>query len=137
MIYRLDARIFAPVHDTERTERIQTAILNVFPTAELSETETGIRGMTHSLAALSDHLHRRQILDTARGEFFDHRRPDGFGFTLKKQAAYVDVVTFAVGAPSELGDIEVDVHVHEPDVEAVIDHVAPPTEDGVPVTEQA
>ena len=43
------------------------------------------------------------------------------------------MINFAVGNPDELGDIEVAVTVHDPDVEAYIDHVAPPTEDGTPV----
>lgn len=134
MIHQIEARIYTPISDTEVSDRVIQAVENVFPTAELERTDDGITGTTHSLAALSEHLHRREILDTARSEFFTNRRRDGFTFTLKKQAAFVDVVTFAVGKPSELGEIEVDVHVIEPDVEAVIDHVAPPTEDGVPLT---
>jgi predicted RNA binding protein with dsRBD fold (UPF0201 family) len=43
------------------------------------------------------------------------------------------VVSFAVGNPSELGDIHVRVRVEEPDAESYIDHVAPPTEEGRPV----
>jgi predicted RNA binding protein with dsRBD fold (UPF0201 family) len=40
-----------------------------------------------------------------------------------------------VGNPDELGDIHVEVNVHEPDVEAFIDYFAPRTEDGEPVEE--
>lgn len=133
MIHQIEARIFAPVEDTEVTDRVVDAVQNVFPTAELRTTEDGIAGTTHSLSSLSEHLHRREILDTARSEFYNNRRQDGFTFSLKKQPAFVDVVTFSVGNPSELGEIEVDVHVIEPDVESVIDHVAPRTEDGVPI----
>jgi predicted RNA binding protein with dsRBD fold (UPF0201 family) len=43
------------------------------------------------------------------------------------------VVTFAVGNPSELGDLHVRVRVEEPSVEEYIDHVAPATEEGRPV----
>ena len=52
---------------------------------------------------------------------------------MKKQAEFRGVINFAVGNPDELGDIEVQVTVHDPDVEGVVDHVAPPTEDGTPV----
>lgn len=136
MIYQLEARIYAPVRDTEIADRVSQAVHNVFPTAELRRTEEGLAGTAHSLATLSEHLHRREILDTARSEFHNNRRPNGFSFTLKKQPAFVDVVTFAVGEPGELGEIDVDVHVDEPDVESVIDEVAPSTEDGVPITER-
>lgn len=134
MIHQIEARIFTPVKETEVTDRVVDAVHNVFPTAELRRTDEGLAGETHSLAELSEHLHRREILDTARSEFYENRRRDGFTFTLKKQAAFVGVVTFAVGEPSELGEIDVDVHVIEPDIDSVIDHVAPPTEDGVPIT---
>lgn len=135
MIYQLEARIYAPVRDTEIPDRVGDAIHNVFPTAELRRTDEGVTGTAHSLSTLSEHLHRREILDTARSEFFGNRGPQGFSFTLKKQPAFVDVVTFAVGEPGELGEIDVDVTVEEPDVESVIDHIAPPTQEGVPVTQ--
>ena len=134
MIYQVDVRIFAPVNETEIPERVIDAIHNVFPTAELRETEDGITGTAHSLSTLSEHLHRRAILDTARSEFFNNQRPNGFSFSIKKQPAFKNVVTFTVGNPGELGEIDVDVHVEDPDVESVIDHIAPPTEDGVPIT---
>ncbi len=136
MIYQLEAKIYAPVRETEIPDRVIRAIQNVFPTAELRRTDEGVAGTAHSLSTLSEHLHRREILDTARSEFHHNRRPSGFEFTIKKQPAFVDVVTFAVGEPGELGEIDVDVHVEEPGVDAVIDEVAPPTEDGVPLTER-
>jgi predicted RNA binding protein with dsRBD fold (UPF0201 family) len=85
------------------------------------------------MEAFSERLHEQEILDTARREFFGRADENGFAFALKKQAAFQGVINFAVGNPDELGDIEVQVTVHEPDVESVIDHVAPPTEEGRPV----
>jgi hypothetical protein len=38
-----------------------------------------------------------------------------------------------VGESDELGEIDVDVRVREPDVEAFVDYVAPETDDGRPV----
>jgi predicted RNA binding protein with dsRBD fold (UPF0201 family) len=83
--------------------------------------------------AFAERLHEQEILDTARKEFFGRADDEGFAFALKKQAAFEGVINFAVGNPDELGDIEVQVTVHDPDVEAFVDHVAPPTEDGKPV----
>jgi predicted RNA binding protein with dsRBD fold (UPF0201 family) len=81
----------------------------------------------------SELLHRYEILDTARSVFFDEQRGDTIAFDLKKQAAFEEVVNFAVGDPDELGEIHVRVRVEEPDAESYIDRVAPPTEGGQPV----
>ncbi|MBB6647439.1 RNA-binding domain-containing protein [Halobellus ruber] len=133
MIYRIDARIVAPVHDTEVTDRVEDAVRNLFPDVEFDHVDGEIVGETHSLERFSERLHEQEILDTARREFFKHADDEGFSFSLKKQAAFKGVINFAVGNPDELGDVAVTVTVHEPDVETYIDHVAPPTEDGTPV----
>jgi predicted RNA binding protein with dsRBD fold (UPF0201 family) len=133
VIYRIDARIVAPVNDTEVTDRVEDAVRNLFPDVEFEHVEGELAGETHSLEQFSELLHDQEILDTARREFFKHADEDGFRFSLKKQAAFKGVINFAVGNPDELGDVEVAVTVHDPDVEAYIDHVAPPTEDGTPI----
>ncbi|WP_254766404.1 RNA-binding domain-containing protein [Salinilacihabitans rarus] len=132
-IYRVDVEITAPVSDTEVTARVADAVANLFPNADIEESYGEIRGETHSLDRLSELLHRQEILDTARGEFFSNREGDAFSFALKKQAAFEGRVNFAVGEPAELGDIAVRVRVDEPSVEEYVDHVAPPTEDGRPI----
>ncbi|WP_207586337.1 RNA-binding domain-containing protein [Halomontanus rarus] len=133
-IYRVDVEITAPVFDTEVTARVADAIANVFPNADLEESHGEIRATAHSLEHFSDLLHRQEILDTARGEFFGNREGDDtFTFALKKQAAFEDRVNFSVGEPDELGEIAVRVRVQEPTLEEYVDHVAPPTEDGRPI----
>jgi predicted RNA binding protein with dsRBD fold (UPF0201 family) len=131
--YSVDVQVTAPVRDTEVTDRVRDAITNLFPTADPTFDHGELRAEVHDLDHFSELLHRFEILDTARGVFFDTRRGDTVAFDLKKQAAFEGRVNFAVGDPSELGDIHVRVRVTEPDVEAYIDHVAPPTEDGEPV----
>mgnify|MGYP000023553946 CR=1 FL=1 len=133
MIYRIDVRVIAPVRDTEVTDRVADAVHNLFPNAELTTEPGRIVGEAHSMDAFSDRLHEQEILDTARKEFFRRADDEGFAFALKKQAAFEGVINFAVGNPDELGDIEVQVTVNEPEVEAFVDHVAPPTEDGKPL----
>jgi predicted RNA binding protein with dsRBD fold (UPF0201 family) len=133
VIYRIDTRIVAPVNDTEVTDRVEDAVQNLFPDVEFEHTEGQLVGETHSLERFSERLHEQEILDTARREFFKHADDGVFSFSLKKQAAFKGVINFSVGNPDELGDIEVKVTVHKPDVETYIDHVAPPTEEGTPV----
>jgi hypothetical protein len=133
VIYSVDVRVVAPVRDTEVVDRVVDAVLNLFPNAAVEREPGRVVAETHSLDAFSERLHDQEILDTARREFERRRSGDGFSFALKKQAAFKGVVNFAVGSPDELGDIEVHVTVDEPSVEAFVDHVAPPTEDGRPV----
>lgn len=137
MIYSIEVFVTVPVLETEVRERVVDAVLNVFPGAEVSESGDGIEAEVRSLEHFSEQLHRQEILDTARSEFFGGLRGDSFSFALKKQAAFKDVVNFAVGNPDELGDIQVRVRVDEPDVESFIDHIAPPTEEGRPVTDES
>ena len=131
--YALEAEITAPVYDTEVTDRVATAITNIFPDASPELRHGELHATVHDLERLSELLHRQAILDTARGVFFENRRGEGFSFRLKKQAAFVDVVNFAVDEPGELGAITVRIRVDTPSVEAVIDQIAPPTEGGQPV----
>ena len=133
--YKVDVEITAPVYETEDEERVAAAILNLFPNAEPEFRHGELAATVHDLAHFSQLLHRQEILDTARGVFFDGRQGDSFTFQVKKQPATQEVVTFAVGEPDELGAITVRVRVDEPDVESYVDHVAPRTEGGTPVTE--
>lgn len=137
MIYSIDVRIEVPVQPTEVTDRVSDAVSNVFPDAEFTHEPGQLVAETHTLDPFSDVLHEQEILDTARREFFNHADEESFSFALKKQAAFQGVVNFSVGNPDELGDIEVNVQVREPDVESIIDAVAPPTEDGTPVDPQS
>lgn len=134
MIYRIEATITAPVCDTEVTDRVEDAVENLFPNADIERREGELVATTHSLDHFSELLHRQEILDTARNEFFRRGSGSYFSFSLKKQAAFEGVINFAVGSEDELGDIDAEVRVEEPDVETYIDHVAPPTEEGEPVT---
>jgi predicted RNA binding protein with dsRBD fold (UPF0201 family) len=133
MIYSIDAESTGPVRDTEVTDRVTDAVTNLFPGATPEHSHGELRATVHDLATFSECLHKQEILDTARGVFFDNLRGDSFWFRVKKQAAFQGVVNFVVDDPGELGAITVRVRVEEPSVEEFIDQVAPPTEDGRPV----
>lgn len=135
-VYSVDVRVTAPVNETEVTDRVRDAVENLFPELDVEETPAGLVATGHGMERFSELLYDQAILDTARGAFFANREGDTVSFRLKKQAAFAGVVNFAVGEPAELGDIHVQVRVHEPSVEAYVDHVAPPTEEGQPVTDR-
>jgi predicted RNA binding protein with dsRBD fold (UPF0201 family) len=133
VIYSVDVRIVAPVNDTEVTDRVEDAVRTVFPETEPIHEAGQLVAETHTLDAFSDVLHEQEILDTARRVFLRNSTDGGFAFALKKQAAFEGIVNFAVGDPDELGDIDIEVRVREPDVESFIDYVAPETDEGRPV----
>jgi predicted RNA binding protein with dsRBD fold (UPF0201 family) len=133
VIYSVDVEITAPVYDTEVTDRVVDAVVNLFPGAEPERRHGELTATVHDLEHLSELLYRQEILDTARGVFFDNRRGNAFSFRVKKQAAFEGVVNFVVDDPGEIGAIAVRVRVEEPSVEEFIDHVAPPTEEGEPI----
>jgi predicted RNA binding protein with dsRBD fold (UPF0201 family) len=133
VIYSIDVRIEVPVRDTEVTDRVDDAVRNVFPDAEPVHEDGRLVAEAHTLDAFSDVLHEQEILDTARRVFLRNSDGEGFSFSLKKQAAFEGIVNFAVGESDELGEIDVDVRVREPDVESFVDYVAPETDEGRPV----
>ncbi|WP_330632116.1 RNA-binding domain-containing protein [Halocatena halophila] len=143
-IFHVTATFEAPVYATERTERVIEAIDTLAPEATV-ETQSGderapgtVVARTHSLERLSERFHEQAILDSARTTMLDGLTPETntVTFRLKKQAAYADVVNFAVGDPDELGDITVTITVSEGDPAAYVRQLAPPTEDGVPVDDE-
>lgn len=136
MIYSVDVEITAPVKPTEVGARVADAVRNLFPNADVEVTSEEVRAETHDVEQFREQLFEQRILDTARGRFREGRTDDGFEFDLKKQAARQGVVNFSVGGEAELGEIHVEVTVHEPSVERFIAHLAPETEAGEPVVEE-
>lgn len=129
MIYRIDVQITTPLYATEVKDRVVDAITTLFPGADVEERHGELIGETHSMDYFAERLEEQAIVDSARELFFENVQGETFSFDLKKQAAYEGVVNFAVGNPSELGEIHVRVRVEEPSVEAFIEHVAPLTDD--------
>lgn len=128
-----EIEITAPVQPTEVEDRVAAAIASIFPDADPELRHGELTATVNGMAHFSELLHRQAILDTARSVFFENVRGDRFSFKLRKGPALQGVVNFPAGDPSELGDIAVSVRVRGPDVEAYIDHIAPPTEAGEPV----
>jgi predicted RNA binding protein with dsRBD fold (UPF0201 family) len=134
-VYSVAVEVTAAVNETEVRDRVEDAILNLFPGADVEYRHGELVGTTHTMARFAEQLRDQEILDTARKEFRENRRGDTFTFALKKQAAFEGVINFAVGDPAELGDLHVSVRVDQPDVDTFVDEMAPPTEEGVPVDE--
>lgn len=128
--YRIEVEVTAPLYPTEVPERVERAITQLFPEAEVEERTGELVGRAHAMDRFAERLHEQAIVDTARDVFRRNVEGDAFAFALKKQAAYEGVVNFAVGNPDELGDLHVRVRVEEPSVEGFIDGLAPRTDGG-------
>ena len=128
MIHRIDVQVTTPLNPTERRDRVEATITNLFPTAEVEERHGELIAEAHSMDHFAERLRVQNIVDTAREVFRANLEGDTFAFDLKKQAAHEGVVNFAVGNPDELGDLHVRVRVEEPSAEEFVDHVAPRTD---------
>ncbi len=118
IIMNPDISISFPIHPTEEIEKLKTAIVNIFPDASVSETETTIQAKAADLSHFTERLKNQQIRDTARSIFLRTSDEGKITFHLNKQAATVDRVNFTDGN-SVLGDILVEIS--GPDISEVIE----------------
>ena len=119
--------IFCPVFPSEDPEKVRTAILKVFPDAELETGEDEIKGRMDNLDRFSKQIRKQKILDTTRSVMIHGKRGDRTRFFLNKQVAFVGKVSFCEER-TILGTIK--VVVTDEDIDGLIDRVAPITVDG-------
>ncbi|MBE6517691.1 MAG: hypothetical protein IJV90_04115 [Candidatus Methanomethylophilaceae archaeon] len=122
----VSVRIFCPVNPSEDEEKVKSAVLSIFPDAELELGERGFEG-SGSLDKFSRLIRKQKILDATRGVLLANLRGDHTFMNLNKQVATVGKVSFSNPRPV-LGAIQVDIEGD--DLEALIDKVAPMTVDG-------
>jgi len=128
-------RIEAEVKQTEAREKIEAAIKQIFPTLELSLIGSSLVGEStrmESLDRLHELLRQQAIRDSARSVMLRSRRGNVVRFMLNRQVAFVGKVSFT-GGESPLGPIVVTLEV--PDIERLVDYLAPHTREGMPIRE--
>lgn len=126
MIYRVEIEVIAPIEPTEDPEEVRSAILEVFPSAEITSQDGRLAATAHSIDRFTELLSKQRILDTARARLKESRTGDSLGFRLKKQAAHAGVVNFALDEPDELGDLIVRIHIEQPSPEEFIEEITAP-----------
>ena len=119
--------ISCPVYPSEDPEKVRTAILKVFPDAQLEVSDENITGTSESIERFSKQIRKQKILDTTRSVMIRGKRGDRTRFYLNKQVAYVGKISFCE-EKTILGTIK--VLVIDDDIDALIDRVAPVTVDG-------
>ena len=120
-------QILCPVNPSEDPEKVRSAIVFLFPDAELELGENGFLGTAPSLDSFGRLIRRQRILDAARAVLIANMRGHKTRMSLNKQVATVGKISFADRNPV-LGAIE--VSVEDDDLVSLIDRVAPMTVDG-------
>ena len=84
-----------PIYETESQEKVEHAILNIFPDAVLERVDDFIKGTSSTLETFSILLRTQRIRTTAKTELMKGLAFDSFEFYLNKQVAMVGKVNFS------------------------------------------
>ena len=123
----VEAALRAPVHPTERPERVMDAVRNLFPNAALRATGAGIEGESPDAGRLAHLIREQRIPDTARGMLLRGQDGGRTRFAVNKQAAAAGKLNFAT-REGPLGDITVELwSADAAELARFIDEVAPDT----------
>ena len=129
--------VSAPIHPTESPQKIEKAILNIFPDIDIEIDDDIITGQGEfeSLRHFHNLLRSQSILDAARSSLYDGVYGDistetgeTLAFGLNKQAAFVGKIGFVDNFTDSLGDISVTICAT--DIYRFIDWLTPRTMKG-------
>jgi predicted RNA binding protein with dsRBD fold (UPF0201 family)/dephospho-CoA kinase len=84
-----------PINETESQEKVERAILNIFPDAVLERLDDFIEGTSSTLETFSTLLRMQRIRATAKTELMKGIALDSFEFYLNKQVAMAGKVNFS------------------------------------------
>ena len=128
-------RVEAEVKPTEAKEKVEAAVRKIFPELKLEQVGNSVVGESTdvgSLSRLHQLLRQQAILDSVRSVMLARRRGERTEILLNKQVAFVGRVSLTDGE-SPLGPIVVTLEA--PDLERLIDYLAPRTREGKPIRE--
>ena len=115
--------VFCTINPSEDLQKIETAILNIFPDIEINKNNiqlTGVSKKIESLSRIFEIIHNRRITDAYRRTLNQNLSGNSTWFYLNRQAAYVDVIALCNEEDeSPLGPIEIILDSQQ--IEQVID----------------
>ena len=115
--------VFCTINPSEDLQKIETAILNIFPDIEIDKNNmqiTGISKKIESLSRIFEIIHNRRITNVYRRTLNQNLSENSTWFYLNRQAAYVDVIALCNEEDeSPLGPIEIILDSQQ--IEQVID----------------
>jgi predicted RNA binding protein with dsRBD fold (UPF0201 family) len=131
----LKLRVEAEIRPTEDQTKVEAAVKNIFPTMDLRRDGKFLAGESTevlSLDKLRYLLRVQMILDSARSVMHRGKHGNVVRFMLNKQVAMVSKLSFTEGE-SPLGPIVVTLEA--PDIDRLLDYLAPRTKEGKPIHE--
>jgi len=115
--------VFCTINPSEDLQKIETAILNIFPDIEINKNNMQITGVSKKIESLSrifEIIHNRRITDVYRRTLNQNLSGRSTWFYLNRQAAYVDVIALCNEEDeSPLGPIKIILDSQQ--IEHVID----------------
>ena len=118
-----NVEVFCSINPSEDLQKIETAILNIFPDIEINKNKmqiTGISKKIESLSRIFEIIHNRRIKTAYRRILNQNLSENSTWFYLNRQAAYVDVIALCNEEDeSPLGPIEIILDSQQ--IEHVID----------------
>jgi predicted RNA binding protein with dsRBD fold (UPF0201 family)/dephospho-CoA kinase len=87
--------IKTPIYETEVQEKVERAILNIFPDAALERVDNFVKGTSGSLETFGTLLRTQRIRAAAKAELMKGLTFDSFEFSLNKQVALVGKINFS------------------------------------------
>jgi len=121
----------APLLPTEDPNKVERAVLNLFPDGILERQEREIVVRAASLDRFKLLIRNHRILDSTRKVMLRGAEAGSTSFSLNKQVAFVGKISF-LEEQTPLGGIE--VTIEDDDIKALVDQVAPVTVNGEEVT---
>lgn len=113
-----------PIFPTEDEAEVTSAVLNIFPDAQLKRSGDIFKGSAENLDLFVELLAKQRTRDSARDHILHLRVENTSVFLLNKQTATRGKITFSEPGESSLGDIEVKLTLD--DWEPLIERLSPP-----------
>ena len=117
----------APLLPTEDPNKVERAVLNLFPDGISERLEREIVVRATSLDRFKQLIRNHRILDSTRKVMLRGAEAGSTSFSLNKQVAFVGKISF-LEEQAPLGGIE--VTIEDDDITALVDQVAPVTVNG-------
>jgi predicted RNA binding protein with dsRBD fold (UPF0201 family) len=125
--------ITAPVRPTEDPQKVAAACTAFWDDVTLQVGTDQVVAEASDLQSFRNRIWELRIIDTVRGQLLDGANGDRLRFTLSKQAALHQRISFPP-TPHALGDLQVEVTLAEDDpwldAEGLAWWLCPATEDG-------
>lgn len=131
---RVEVEIETDVNPTEDAEKVEKAVRNLFPDANIEIEGDKLYARTSNLSRFRELLRMQRILDTARSELIRNRSGNRVTVYLNKQTAFVSRINFAE-EDAILSPLKVTFRLYDIDFERFLDYLTPETRDGRPVRE--